>query len=313
MLNPTEITWDADDPGPNDDDLWGGDVSPDAEVVHRISPSPSSSVEKLSTEVEARWLGLQSVRAGCIEAARALVVKEVAAHFEMGTSLPPESSLPSGMSPARRVRYVRELDRLARIIERPSMSEFPVQIVRIVQRRDVGTASRYDVTLKTARRQAVLCDLLAVDLLNYPRLQPIACDAGMVLPMLSKGGAKMWNEEVDRAMENREVRDLEAEESEAMEIKQILIDMAKMSTPWTWAEDNPMPVGLASIDYHDKIGWLRATMLREVRARLGKVTRVAFARAIKACGWVRIDWHIETSYLRVYSCSKDVWMGRIRD
>lgn len=272
-----------------------------------------SVVTLVVDETLARWLGLQAAREGAIADARAWIDPSVVDAFEAGAGLPASTILRHGLTEARRKAYIRELQRLGSRRAPVATGALPASIVKIVQRKDVGTSTRYDMTLRSGKGKTVeLRDLRATDILSWERLRPIACDARMVLPSLGRGEGGRWVEEVERAMESVEECEMAPEESEAMEIRQALLEMAMAARPWTWTADDPMPVGLARIDRGPLVGWTRGPMQQEVRTRMGRVSRVALRRAIVSLGWVRREWEVETAYLRVWTMPAEDWPALVR-
>lgn len=270
-------------------------------------PGPN---DLISDDALARWLGSQANRRGCIAAGRCLVERAVLPAYEEGAALPESVVVRVRLTDTLRRAWVRRLEAVAAAASatprgRRELPPLPVRIVRIVQRSDVGTATRYDLTLADQDGETLLQDLRAMDLLTWHRLRPIAFDARMVLPPLSKGQAALWHDEIGQAMRSAEHASLCDEESEAMEIRGILRDLSESARGWAWSEEDPYPRGVARIEHNGAVGWPRGPLLKEVRAQMGKVSRVALRRARVDLGWNAADWRIETAYIRV-------WAGKVK-
>ena len=102
-------------------------------------------------------------------------------------------------------------------------------------------------------------------------------------------------------MADREVARQDPEDSEAMEVRQLLADITSSARLWTWSEEDPYPRGIARVEHDGLVGWPRGPLVREVRAAMGAVSRVALRRAREALGWRAYDWRLETAYLRVWA------------
>lgn len=272
------------------------------------NPSGGAAGLVVFTAQDARWLGHEAAKRGKQARGRAFVPENLLAEYDEGTRL-------SGFPPVRpgvldenaRRRIKRCLDGDEESDSRRKVPPLDVAIKRLVQRADVGTATRYDVLLEFGDKAVQLRDLRASDLLAFDRIRPIAFDARLVLPPLRKGQGEMWVAEVERAMEKVETIEMEPEGSEAMEIRELLYSLTISSRPWTWAEDDPFPRGIARISHDDRYGWVRGTLMHEIRSEMGRVSRVALHRACLSLGWTNADWRIETAYLRVWSVKASDW------
>ena len=189
--------------------------------------------------------------------------------------------------------------------KRRKVPPLPVEILGMVKRPDVGTATRYNVTLRKGEREAVLRDLCASDLLTWSRLRPIAMDCGMVLHNLENGQAAKWLEAVEAALDAAVVVPLTPEESEAGEIIDVIGDIIDNAREWEWSEDDRQPRGIALINHDGMRGWTRGPIQDALRARIGRVSRVALSRSLSHLGLVRADWRIETAYVRVWAERRD--------
>ena len=260
--------WLDDAPHPGDEDApTRGTVH----VLHTLSPAT------------ARWLGVTAARLGgrAIEIGRELAGDAQGAYDE-GLALPRGARVPCPISDAERKSLVRRLGKA-----QADEGVLPVTITHLRQRKDIGTATRYDVRIVMAGRpEADLRDLRAVDLLSWYRFRIIAADARIILPPLTRAGAPAWMEAVQAAMDTAELAELSPEESEAMEIRAIVSDLIDSARGWTWAEDDTYPVGLVRIEDAGRQGWPRGPIMRELRVRLGRVTRVATSRAVVSLGLV---------------------------
>jgi hypothetical protein len=177
----------------------------------------------------------------------------------------------------------------------------PIAIVDLVRRPDVGTHSRYDLTIARGTRRAILRDLVASDLLTYSRLRPIALDAGLVLAELSQGQGALWIAEVERAMASARIVPLAPEESDTGELIEALEEVMASAREWAWSEEDTYPRGIARITQAGYEGWTRGPLLDALRARYGRLSRVALSRALGHLGLARADWRIESGYLRVWA------------
>jgi hypothetical protein len=250
------------------------------------------------TPAVATWLGWQAARLDRIDEGRAVVSPDLADAYERGVALPEEMSVicPGGENLRRRLlrRLGGDTDPKRRV---PPLE---VVIAGMVQRRDVGTATRYDVTLRRGDRSVTLRDLVASDVLTWSRLRPIAMDAGMVLSDLEKGQARMWLAEVERAMGSARIVQLSPDESEAGEIMDVLRDIMEIAQTWEWSEDDTYPRGIARVVLDGKEGWTRGPIEDAMRAKLGRVGRVQKSRALAAMGLSRAEWRYGAAYVRVW-------------
>lgn len=270
---------------------------------------PDPAVVVLDADI-ARWLGHHAARRGCFAAGRSLVPDDLHAAYDdgaIGADSDPQARSPQvRLTQARRKVWLRAIEaaadpRPAEQITSARVDPLPATILHLVQRADVGTATRYDLTLGPAASPVVLRDLRGADLLTWERLRPIALDARLVLPSLTKGQRPLWLAEVQRAVAGAECVQLDDEDSDAMEIRSILRQLTEAARTWTWTEEDTYPRGIARILYAGLDGWPRGPLVREVRAALGRVSRVSLRRARADLGWVSRDWRIETAYLRVWA------------
>ena len=251
------------------------------------------------TPAVAAWLGWQAARLGRVDEGRDLVPADLMGHYDGGADLPESISMmcPGGENLRRRL-----LRRLGGDPEpKRTVRPLAVSIVGMVRRPDVGTATRYNVTLERDGRRVVLRDLVASDLLTFSRLRPIAMDAGLVLAELEKGQARLWLAEVERATDSALVVPLAPEESEAGEILDTIAEIMADAREWTWSDDDTYPRGIALVRHDGMEGWTRGPVQDAIRARLGRVSRVALSRSLAHLGMVRADWRIETAYVRVWA------------
>lgn len=297
-----------DDPGPGDDHYHETEAP-----VGRPVEVRDDADARVTTDRLARWLGLQAARMGVLRPGRELIHPSVIAVYEAGGALPADSKLTHGLTDGERSRWVRELRRVGGQVPETSAPELPAVIAKLVQRHDIGTGTRYDMTLRADGKDYVLRDLLAVDLLSWERIRPIACDAGLVLPALKKGGGDLWTAEVKRAMEVREVRLMVPEESETVDMRHRMMEMAMAARRWEYSEDDPRPIGLALIERDTLIGWPREPMKNELRARIGRLSRVALPRAVSSLGWVAREWRYPGGSVHVWCCFKERWAAVIAD
>lgn len=277
--------WLDDAPHPGDKD------APNRDNIHVLRAPPVLS------PAAARWLGVTAARLGgqAIEAGRELAVDALEA-YEEGLAMPEGARVPCPVSDAERKSLVRRLGK-----EAATEDVLPVTITHLRQRKDIGTATRYDIRIVMAGRpEADLRDLRAVDLLSWYRFRIIAADARLVLPPLSRAGAPAWMEAVQAAMDTAELAELSPEESEAMEIRAIVSDLIDSARAWAWAEDDAYPVGLVRIEDTGRHGWPRGPIMRELRVRLGKVSRVATSRAVLSLGLTAQEWRVGERSIRVW-------------
>jgi len=272
-----------------------------------VPPRAATADTRITDATLARWIGLQAAKYNVLRPARALIHPGALAAFQAGAELPASTRLPHGLTEAERSHWLRELRRVGGKTDEPAATDLPVTIVRLVQRHDVGTGTRYDVTLRANGKEYLLRDLIAADLLSFERLRPIACDARLVLDPLPKGGAKLWTAEVRRAMDEVQVRDMAPEESDAMDIRHRLLAMATAARKWEYAPDDTRPIGLSVIERGGLIGWPREPMQHELRSRMGKVGRVALRRATESLGWVAREWKYPGHGIYVWCCDMESW------
>jgi len=260
-----------------------------------------NSSEEVSeiTPAIAMWLGWQAARTGRTDEGRALVPDEVIESYDKGVGLPDGVGMICPAPEALRRRLMRRLGGDPE--PRKQIPPLTITISELVRRPDIGTGTRYNVTLQRAERKATLRDLVASDLLTWSHLRPIALDAGMVLANLEQGQVKLWLAEVERAMDSAQVVPLLPEESEAGEIIDLLSEAIDAAQLWEWAEEDPYPRGVARIEWQGMVGWTRGPIQDALRARLGKVSRVALSRSLAHLGLARLDWRIETAYVRVWA------------
>lgn len=251
------------------------------------------------TPAIATWLGWQAARKDRIDAGRGIVPEVMAEHYDRGVELPEEVSMTCPAPEPVRRRLLRRLGGDPEPQRR--VPPIGVSIVEMVRRPDVGTGSRYNVVLDRGGKRASLRDLVASDLLTWSHLRPVALDAGMVLASLEQGQAALWLAEVERAMGSATVVPLTPEESEAGEIIDTLSEIMEAAQEWVWAEDDAYPRGIALVKHGGREGWTRGPMQDALRARLGRVSRVALSRSLAHLGLVRADWKIETAYVRVWA------------
>lgn len=260
----------------------------------------------ISDEMNARWLGNQAARRGCVAAGRSLVDPSVMGAYQEGAAHAETSSHRARLTDAERKSWIRRLEAVAAATSRQPQARrepppLPARIVRVVQRADVGTATRYDLTLSGEDGEITLQDLRAADLLTWSRLRPIALDSLMVLPSLSKGQGQLWHDEVRRAMREAERGVLGDEDSEAMRVRAILRDLSSSARKWEWSEEDDKPRGVARIEHNGWTGWPRGALTKEVRAHMGSVSYVAFRRARASLGWSEAEWRIETARILVWA------------
>ena len=259
------------------------------------------------TAQDARWLGYQARKRGAVARGRRLVSEDRLEDYEAGASAADGVTFRPGMlDEAARRRLMRALTAPDDEEDRPP--PLPITLERIVQRVDVGTATRYDLTLSAGRVVFTLSDLRATDILRWESLRPMALDARVVLPPLKKGQAAAWLAQVQVALDAATVQEQEPEDSEAMEVRALLRDLATTARSWAWSEDDSVPHGIARIEHQGMVGWPRGALTREVRAQLGQhASRVAFRRARQALGWCARDWKIETAHVRVWCIDAEKW------
>ena len=268
----------------------------------------TAPANEILTPQDARWLGRQAARRDRVDAGRLLVPPALARDYDEGADAPDYPPVRPGiLDETARRRLLRALGGTAPERTEREVPPLAASIARLVQRADVGTATRYDRSLQAGARVVELLDLRASDLLDWAALRPIALDARLVLPRLAKGQADLWLAEVERAIAEVEVRQLEPEGSEAMECRDLLLQLAEASRPWEPSEDEPTPRGLVAIVRGGQIGWPRGLLLREVRSHLGRVSRVALHRACVSLGWESADWRCEALYLRVWHTDAAAW------
>jgi len=266
-----------------------------------MSPREEPAGNPEMTPALATWLGWQAARYSRIVEGRRLLSAEMWPPYDIGLSLPEDMSVlcPGGDSVRR--RWLRKLGGEAVPDRRePAVQALAARIVSATRRQDVGTATRYDVTLRKGDRVVELRDLRAADLLSWQALRPIALDCGIALPPLVRGQGKLWMQEVENALEDARTVPLAADESDAGEIIVLLEDLTRHAREWQWSEDEPYPVGIRKIIHHANVGWPRGIVQKEIRAELGRVSRVAAARARRHLGWVEAEWKIETASIRVW-------------
>ena len=259
------------------------------------------------TPQDARWLGYQAKKRNAVGRGRRLVSEDRLDDYDAGANAADGVTFRPGMlDEAARRRLLRALS--APVDEEDGPPPLPIILEQIVQRLDVGTATRYDLTLSAGPKVFTLSDLRATDLLRWENLRPVALDARVVLPPLKKGQAAAWLAQVQRALSAATVEEQEPEDSEAMEVRALLRDLATTARPWSWSEDDPVPHGIARIEYQDMVGWPRGALTREVRAQLGQhASRVAFRRARESLGWRARDWKIETAHVRAWCIDAAKW------
>jgi len=295
------------DPGPQDDHYV---VEAD---VHAAAVMRDETDTRVTEDRLARWLGLQAAKLGVMRAGRELVHPSMVAAYDIGAALPADTKLTHGLTEAQRARWIRELRKVGGQLPETSAPELPAVIARLVQRHDIGTGTRYDVTLRSRGRDYVLRDLLAKDLLSFEAIRPIACDACLVLPALKKGGADLWTEEVARAMESVEIRSMVPEESTTVDMRHRMMEMAMAARRWEYAADDTRPIGLVHILRGDLIGWPREPMKQELRARIGRLSNVALPRAVNSLGWAAREWKYENRSVHVWCTPTDRWAKVIAD
>ena len=255
----------------------------------------------------ARWVGGQAERRGRYDDGLTLVPEELVPSYVEGAQVaridPRPIRAPAEVDEPRRRRLLRLLD--ARHEAAGGERHAPpleVAVVSARQRRDIGTATRYDLVLGLHGQECDLRDLRAGDVLDYRRLRPIALDAArLALPGLRRGQGPLWDAAVQGAMASAEVVELEPGQSEALEIREALSDAIEAAHPWTWSDEDPYPRGIAAITYHSQTGWPRGPLLREVRAAIGRVSRVALSRACRSLDLTAREWRVETAHLRVWA------------
>lgn len=251
------------------------------------------------TPAIATWLGWQAARKGREDEGRDLIPESMEPSYDAGRALPDDMSV---VCPAPETLKRKLLRRLGGEPDRKrKVKPLDVKIVGMVKRPDVGTATRYNVTIQKGDRAATLRDLCASDLLTWSRLRPIAMDAGMVLHNLERGQAVKWLEAVEAALEKAVVVPLAPEESEAGEIIDLISDIISSARPWEWSEDDQHPRGIALVVHDGVKGWTRGPIQDVLRAKLGRVSRVALSRSVRHLGLARADWRIGSSYIRVWA------------
>ena len=264
----------------------------------------------LTFDADAIWLGWHAARIGVVDLARAYVPPNYRDRYDEGATLPDDLRVfAAGLSEADRKRLLRTLHAIGgpKKDEEAGPKPLAVSIVSIVQRQDIGTATRYDLELECAGRTAKIADLRASDLLAWERLRPIALDSCLVLPRLGKGQGDLWIAEVQRAMDGVRQVEQDPEDSEAMELRELLADITASARLWVPSEDEPYPVGVARIEYDGWTGWTRGPLIREARAHLCTVGRVALRRARESLGWRAAQWNIKIGstgqevYVRVWA------------
>jgi hypothetical protein len=251
------------------------------------------------TPAVATWLGWQAARKDRITEGRDLVPEEYEPNYDVGTTLPEDMSVVCPAPDALRRKLLRWLG--GEPEKKRKAVPIDVKLSDVVRRKDIGTATRYDVTLERRGKVVRLRDLLAGDLLTWSRLRPVALDAGLVMPDLDRGQGKLWLLEVEQAIEEAKTVQLAPEESEAGEIMDVLTDIISDAPVWEWAEDDPYPRGVARVVKDGREGWTRGPVQDAIRAKLGRVSRVQLTRALRHLELSRSDWRIETAYVRVWS------------
>lgn len=295
-----------DDPGPTDDH-YVGDTAPAGGVLHDAEDA------HVTEERLARWLGLQAAKMGVLRPGRELIHPSALGAYDAGAALPADTKLTHGLTEGQRSRWIRELRKVGGQLPETASPELPATIMRLVQRHDIGTGTRYDVTLRSRGKDYVLRDLLAKDLLSFEAIRPIACDACLVLPALKKGGADLWTAEVARAMESVEIRSMVPEESVTVDMRHRMMEMAMAARRWEYAPDDTRPIGLVHIVRGDLIGWPREPMKQELRARIGRLSNVALPRAVNSLGWAAREWKYENRSVHVWCTPTDRWAKVIAD
>lgn len=250
------------------------------------------------TPAIAAWLGWHAARKGRTEEGKELIPEEMLPSYEMGTDLPEDISMTCPAPEPLRRRLLRRLGGPPE--PRRKAPPIEIEIVELVRRPDIGTATRYDLVLRKGEKRARMCDLRASDMLTWSRLRPIAMDSGMVLPPLERGQASQWLTAVEKALEGAASVPLAPEESEAGEIAEIVTDILETAPTWEWSDEDPYPRGIARVVNDGREGWVRGPIMDAIRTRLGKVSRVALVRALRHLNLRRAEWRIETAYLRVW-------------
>lgn len=246
---------------------------------------------------DAMWLGQRAAQAGAAEKGRELVPAEMIPYYEQGLALPEGTSVTGVTLPAAtRKRLLRQLG-----APPEADVEVPLRLDSIHVREDIGTASRYDVTLTSYGRTVTLRDLRGADLLRWERLREIAVDQRLILPSIQGEQKKRWLTLLSRAMERATVAPMEALGSEAIEVRDIIASAMSEARDWSWSEEDPYPRGIARVVWGSMEGWPRGALMREIRSSCGSVGRVALRRALVDLRLEAIDWRIETAHLRVWA------------
>jgi hypothetical protein len=268
---------------------------------HPDDPGPGGGMEAEPdwTAQDARWLGAHAARRQVADLGRCLVPDHLLSAYDEGLALPVGTSASPGVLPEKiRRRLLRRLDGAQDGGDAPPV---PVSIVSLLMRSDIGTATRYDATIADDARTVTLRDLRAEDLLTWEHLRPIAMDARMVLPPLTKSQAKQWLAVLRLAIEGAEVVPMEALGSEAVEVRDVIADILETAPWWEPSEDDPFPRGIVAIRQDDLVGWPRGQIVRRLRAECGTVGRIALRRACLALGLHAADWRFGDSYIRVWA------------
>lgn len=300
-----------DDPGPQDEHYSEPDEGSTA-TFHDVPETDEE--ERVTDPVLARWLGLQAARMGVLRPAQDLIHPLAIGAYRTGADLPASTKLPHGLTESQRSHWIRELRRVGgRLPEKAGDVSLPATIVRMVQRHDIGTGTRYDVTLRSGGKDYTLRDLISKDLLEWERLRPIAFDARLVLPPLGKVERPLWLAEVARAMETVDVRAMVPEESETVDMRNRMLEMAVAARRWEYAPEDTRPIGLVHILRGELIGWPREPMKGELRSRIGRLSRVGLPRAVQSLGWVAREWKYENRSVHVWCTTQERWAKLLID